>query len=277
MTPRSRSCMPATAALQTLLTLLMVASPCSVWGQEQQTSVATPAQSAGPALVSASEEPPEYDALVNAALLERKLGNYAEAYTLFAKAHAVFPSARTLRGMGHNAYDARRYVDAVRHLEAALVSPVRPLDEPLRLEVQGILDAAVNYVGRYRFVTAPADAVLTIDDAEVDVHAQETLLSEGEHKLAAHAVGFVTLRKQLLVRGGEREELTLLLVPVTAETVPTAGRSAARPWYKRAWIWGVVGAAIAGTTTGIVLATRDSHSTERPAYGGTSRQVLEGL
>jgi len=83
---------------------------------------------------AAVSEPPAYRPLVEQALAEMKLGHFDEAHTQFLEAHRMFPSARTLRGLGFVAFEQRHYVEAVALLEQALASTTKPLDGALRTE-----------------------------------------------------------------------------------------------------------------------------------------------
>src|SRR5262245_32778468 len=93
-----------------------------------------------------SSEDAEYRSVVEEALAEFNRGNWEEAAALFERAHRLNPSARTLRGMGLTAYEARRYVDATRHLSEALTETRRPLTPAQREEVTQTLDRARRFI-----------------------------------------------------------------------------------------------------------------------------------
>src|SRR5262245_2196729 len=93
-----------------------------------------------------SSEDAEYRQVVEEALAEFNRGNWEEAAALFERAHRLNPSARTLRGMGLTAYEARRYVDATRHLSEALTETRRPLTPAQREEVTQTLDRARRFI-----------------------------------------------------------------------------------------------------------------------------------
>src|SRR5262245_59777470 len=77
-----------------------------------------------------------YDQTIESALNEYRLGNWEEATALFTQAHALRPSARTLRGMGLSEFENRKYVSALVHCTAALADPRNPLNDEQRAELE---------------------------------------------------------------------------------------------------------------------------------------------
>jgi tetratricopeptide (TPR) repeat protein len=69
-------------------------------------------------------------------------GNWEEALALFRQAHALRPSARTLRGMGVASFEARHYADAIRYLTAAATETARPLTPEQLLAVEQLIPRA---------------------------------------------------------------------------------------------------------------------------------------
>src|SRR5262245_443922 len=82
--------------------------------------------------------PAGYQAQVDLGRSEAAAGRWEEARVAFRKAHALYPNARTLRGIGMVAFEIRDYVDAARQLELALAEPRRALDETQRREVSAL-------------------------------------------------------------------------------------------------------------------------------------------
>lgn len=230
------------------------------------------------ALPAAAQEPadPEgYRVLIEEALAERSLGHYPESRALFAKAHSLLPSARTLRGLGLTDYDLRNYPEAVRNLSAALASDVKPLEGELRVEVEDVLAHARNFVGSYTLSLEPPDARLLMDDVPVELTTDRTLIvGAGDHLLQVQAAGYQSLRQHLVVRGGEHENLSLVLVSLAAERAPR-GEPSERPWYKRAWIWTTVAVVATGAATAAALVARREEAADAPLYGGTSGVVID--
>jgi hypothetical protein len=176
-------------------------------------------------------EPAEYDGLVDAALAEFAGHRWAEARTLFEHAHAVFPNARTLRGVGMAAFELRDYVAAVRALEAALASTARPLTDEQRAQVSALLERARVFVGEFGIGPAPAGSTLIVDGVEVApdgdlTSAARVALSVGAHELELRAPDGRTDRAQVTVHGGESAALELSIVDAASVD---ATRIAERP------------------------------------------------
>jgi len=160
----------------------------------------------------------EYQRLIGQALDEFGRGNWDEAEGLFAQAHRIHPNARTLRGLGVSAFEARRYVRAIEHLQAALSSSVNPLSDEQRAEVQRALERAESYV---------ATVEITVDPAAADVRVNGEVLEPGRVRVArvdpglvqvqASASRFASSARELRVAAGERTRLSLQLVPERAQ------------------------------------------------------------
>ena len=163
---------------------------------------------AGHAEPVAAQESDESNRLLQEALTEYNAGRWDEAYTLFERMHRAGPSARTLRGMGLSAYEARRYATAVRDLGAALAETRRPLNAEQRKEVEKVLAAANGFVARFTLRLQPQDAQLAVDGREPLLEGESVLLLDpGAHELTASAQGYQSATRQLDVRAGDRREL----------------------------------------------------------------------
>ena len=113
------------------------------------------------------EDSPEYRKLIRKALEEYDLGNWPEAKLFFGDAHKLFPSARTLRGLGLVAYEQRDYVSASDLLEQSLASNVRALTKELRVPVQQTLEQSRHFEARLEVSVEPPGAELRLDDEPV--------------------------------------------------------------------------------------------------------------
>ncbi|HKP59881.1 MAG TPA: tetratricopeptide repeat protein [Polyangiales bacterium] len=219
-----------------------------------------------------SSEDAEYRQVVEEALAEFNRGNWEEAAALFERAHRINPSARTLRGMGLTAYEARRYVDAIKHLSEALTETRRPLTPQQREEVSATLDRARRFVAHLRLKVGPSDARVTINgrvaepDSKGDVTTDPGLLD-----VEISADGYDTALRRVRLTAGGQEELTVQLsrvrteVPVAqqpqtppASTAAPAGAVQSSPVDEGGSAigtlkWVVGGVAIAGLATGGVL------------------------
>ena len=180
----------------------------------------------------------EYQRLVQQALHEYELGNFAEAKAFFAQAHALAPNARTLRGLGMSAYELRYYVEAIGYFESALNSTERPLTVTMRGEVSQLLRQARGFVAKVRVSLDPASAELRIDTRPVEKDAAGyILLDPGSHDLVAQAPDYEQATRTIRTDGGE--ELTINLVlqrheepkpsGVAEATAPAAPPQAVKP------------------------------------------------
>jgi hypothetical protein len=171
----------------------------------------------------------QYHALVRQAVEQYERGNYDEAMVLFTDAHRVFPNARTLRGLGMVAYTMRDYVQAIPYLEAAIASPVKPLDPPLIVEAQATSQRARSFIGVVRVALAPADAQLRVNGATATRDTDGALmLNPGAYEIEARSAGFQTSTRLVRVEPGSTLEVDLAL-PRAATAKFELNRPAAAP------------------------------------------------
>ena len=165
-----------------------------------------------PQLAFAQAEPPGYREAIDEAIAEYAAARYPEARALFTRAHALQPSARTLRGLGMTEFELRNYVEADRMLQEALTSAVRPLDGELRTATEALLARARGFIGRFAVSLTPPELQLTVDGAPARIEADRTLaLTVGDHALHAKADGYVPISHTLRVNGGESLALNIAL------------------------------------------------------------------
>ncbi len=106
--------------------------------------------------------------------------------------------------------------------------------------------------GTTRFTGLPAEATLTIDGVARG-QGPTTLdgLEVGIHRLTVTAPGFELYSAPFIVLGGDAAEQTVRLTPV------------APPFWTRWWFWTVVGSAVVGTTTALLLSAGEEPSGAR--------------
>jgi tetratricopeptide (TPR) repeat protein len=239
---------------------------CIVWYASSALAQAAP-----------TTEPSGYRVLIGEALAEFDRGNAAEARALFMRAHALNPSARTLRGLGLASFELRDYRAAVDYLEQSLASDANPLPAPLRESTMRLLVRAHGYVGRFRLQLEPPDARVRLDGV---AHAGESLLTldVGTHELVVEAPGRMAARHTVRVTGGEETTLGVALLPLpsavaaAAEPSPKAGpkralstdveRPTARPLYRNGWLWAGIGTAVVSASIAAIVVARRSERTE---------------
>lgn len=171
----------------------------------------------------------EYSSHVDRALKEYARGNWPEAKVFFTRAHALRPSARTLRGLGLTSYEMRSYVEACDYLRLALDSRERPLTDEMRKTVETALGEAMSFVARYRVVLEPPNANLEVDDRVPVLREDALWLDPGTHVLSVRAEGYKPASRTLAVHGGERAELRVVLERQQGATIATADRPAPEP------------------------------------------------
>jgi hypothetical protein len=244
-------------------------------------SVCTSGRAARAELVDDSAhagEPPGYRDAVSEGLREFEARNYPEARSLFLRAHALSPSARTHRALGLVEFELRNYVDSIHHLRAARETSVKSLNEAQLRETESILARAQAFVGQYRVRTTPATSELWLDGSQLHVSDGEpVLLTIGEHSLECRAPGYLQKQQKLAVKGGESGDLTFALVPITDLTAPSgASASATRPWYKSGWLWAAVGVVVVGAAAGGTSYALLHDDKSPRATGGSTSTVLPG-
>jgi hypothetical protein len=167
-----------------------------------------------------------YDALIDNALEEYRMGHWAEAKAYFTQAHDLQPNARTLRGLGLVCYELRKYVEAIRHFRASLASPTRPLTETMRHGVTQLLSDAERFVARVEVRVTPADASLTLDGHPVTRDAEGWILVDaGSHELLAESPGYESSTRTLTTDGGETLRMSIALRSIR----PTVAEAAIAP------------------------------------------------
>jgi hypothetical protein len=180
-----------------------------------------------------AEEPADYQRTIDAALEEYREAHYEEARGLFQHAHALSPSARTLRGLGMVEFELRHYVASAALLEQALASSQKPLTAEQRVAALELLARTQRFVARYRLQVVPSglafqvevDGVVTALEPE-----QRLTLSAGEHRVTLSAPGYQTSERVLDARGGEEQPLSMALKPAPKQAaVAVVQRDAAVP------------------------------------------------
>ncbi len=165
----------------------------------------------------------DYDHFINDALQAFDAGRWAEARTLFRRAHELEPTARTLRTIGMCSFNLGDYADALRAFDAALGETRKPLTTEQRTQLLELSERSSQRLGRFRLQLSPDNARLVVDGAEPAVLAnKELLLEPGKHTIAISAGGYGTEHRELAVEGGDRATLQVRLQPTAASPKPVA-------------------------------------------------------
>ncbi len=241
--------------------------------------IACAALSAGPARAQQSGTPPAgYAELIDEAVAEATRANFLEARALFARAHALYPNARTLRGLGMMSYELRLYAESVSYYEQALLSNERPLDADLRADAEGQLNRARRFVAELKLALTPPATRVSVDGAPALLGAAGLLrLDPGHHTLLFEAAGYRSDTRSINVRGGESLLWTVLLPLASSAAAPQPGQADAetlpaapepkrddkpRPLVRNPWLWAGVVLAAGAIAAGVAVAvTRDDKKT----------------
>lgn len=222
------------------------------------------AQAPDPSGVAAENEPPEYRDLVRQGTQEFELGNYAEARSLFERAHELYPNARTSRALGMAEFELRNYRLAAQHLEQALASNVKPLAADTRPRAEELLRRARGFLGRIRIQVEPANAVVLLDGQPLEaVENDESVLVVGDHVLEFRATGFASERRSIRIVDNEVQSVSVKLAALEEASANTSFADGERepnrtPVYKKWWLWTTVGVVVAaGVGTAVWLALRE--------------------
>jgi hypothetical protein len=223
--------------------------------------------SAAPATRALAED--DYESIVAEAVAEFQRQNWIEARALFKRAHEIRPNARTLRGAGIAAFEAKLYVDAYQDLTAALASKVKPLTAAQRTDAQRILARTGTFIARVRVSVAPSDAEVTIDGKAGVIEDGALLLDPGVHDLVARALGYESANQRLDAEPGDKREIQIELrslqdaeaaaaparaiTPAQIEPRPAQPAPHAKPADFGVWPWVAAGAAVVFAATGVGL------------------------
>jgi tetratricopeptide (TPR) repeat protein len=170
-----------------------------------------------------------YPATIAEAVAEFQAGNWAEAKTLFRKAHQLRPSARTLRGLGIVAFELRQYVEAADYLRQALADRRNPLSPAQKEATRAQIERAASFIGRFDVEISPEDASISVDGSPASLQEGALLLDVGPHEVTVSAPGHRSQSRKLLVEGGTVRQLEFHLSPSAAPRVPPAHVRPAAP------------------------------------------------
>jgi hypothetical protein len=237
------------------LTVLIVA--CALWFAHAAGSAAQSESAATPE----SSAQPSYEALTQRGIEAYTAGRSHEARALFEAAHALAPSARTLRVLGMTALALDRYNDAQAELSAALTHPALPLEAAQRTEVQQLLTWMHSNLGAVKVECKPSQAEAKVDGKPVA--RPEMLLEPDEYQLVVTADGFQAHEQRFKLDVAQRLTLRVELIATpraqtspppsaaTPDVPPVQGaRAALWPWLGGG---GVLLAAVGGTLLGFGL------------------------
>jgi hypothetical protein len=225
------------------------------------------------------------DALVARGLELRREGKTAEALELFARAHAIAPSPRTLGQMGLAEASLQHWLDAETHLNSSLASSADPWVRKNKVLLEQAIDLSHKHVGHVS-IAGPAGAQISIAGNVIGTLPipAPVRLPEGSHLLTAIAPGHKQLTQTVTVPGGSRASIALVLEPLEVRAaaqpiVPLqhwdSSESHWRPWTAGALFavgaaaiaWGAIWVAVDGNNScGDGPTCHDVYNTRKPGW-----------
>jgi hypothetical protein len=232
--------------------------------------------------VTAQTNDADYQDALDHALLEYQLGHWTEAKIFFAQAHALRPTARTLRGLALSCYESRNYVETGSFIEQALASTVQPLTPDMRAGLEKLLTLTRSFISHVYVVLEPASSELRVDQLLAQRGPDGSVaVDPGEHELSANAPGYESATRSVSAAGGHDVHIRFvlqasspppppqLLAATTTRTVPLpepddGSQRGVGPFI----LAGASGALLIGGAVMLGLAAADKATVEHPA-GGT--------
>jgi hypothetical protein len=202
-----------------------------------------------------------YETTIAAALREFQEGRFPEARALFERAHALRPSARTLRGIGVAAFEMRDYPHAWVSLRAALEHPVLPLSDEQRADLSALLVRIDLFLSRLELVNVPAGAQVHVDGRAAVMVGTQVIVGPGTHTVSIEAEGMRTRSHTIESVSGTTQRIVVELVPLAPTTIEPpliiaipsgSGEQAQRAPTRGPWTFLGIGAA-AVVTLGVPL------------------------
>jgi hypothetical protein len=139
---------------------------------------------------ASGDESAAYSRVVTQALTAFDEGRYLAARELMGRAHQLSPSARTLRGMGLAAFQAKRYAIAGLDFERALAETRTPLTDEQREEVERLQVEVNALTARYRLTGQRPGAAIRIDaEPPLMDNGGFLVLDAGDHALSLVPAG----------------------------------------------------------------------------------------
>jgi hypothetical protein len=162
----------------------------------------------------------DYGALVELGLAEFDQGRWPEAREHFRRAHALEPSARTLRAIGNASFELSDYPEAVRSLTLAIADTRRPLTAEQRTAAAGLIERSEAFIGRVELTATPATVSVRVDGQTACQLESTILVMAGAHTLWFEADGFAPREARVTVAARSTTPLAITLEPLALEAPP---------------------------------------------------------
>jgi hypothetical protein len=195
---------------------------------------------------------------------------YREALDYFTKAYQIYPSPNLSFDIGLADEALERWPEAVDAFHSFLAdAPGAP--QAARDFALASLRRLEPLVGRVTIDVDPSDAAITVDGRPWSARALRVM--PGRHTIGASKAGMRPAERDVDVRRGESQAVTLILMPaplpspepfalrppspapVAAAPSPLSPAATAKrtPVYKRWWPWTLLGVVVAGAAVGVAV------------------------
>ena len=221
------------------------------------------------------------DTLIAQGLELRRAGKSAEALELFRKAHQQAPSARTLGQMGLVEASLGRWLDADGHLSASTATPDDAWVRKNRPFLDQALERARMHIGELVISGRPGAAVSLAGTALGVLPLAAPVRSlEGNYALSASADGFKPFSTNVVIKGGARTAVAIVLEPIDGAAAapakdPFSAPEALPSSTKRGAGLTLVAAGVVALAWGIVWIELDSHNTCGSLQAGSCGTVYD--
>lgn len=200
---------------------LLVSTPCITFSQQPTPSAAEAktenhSSQPGPAVASKRADA-GYDAQIKRALAAYQKEQWASALRDFQLAHALLPTARTLRTIGMCYFNLGDFPHAVISLERALSMKERPLSAKQARQTSSLIDQAMGELTQVSVqIDGPFDTFL-IDDADPQrAQSGRLLVAPGIHLLRVEGPNVQPVRHGFTGNPGQELSINLALTSVAA-------------------------------------------------------------
>ena len=221
------------------------------------------------------------DTLIAQGLELRRAGKSAEALELFRKAHQQAPSPRTLGQMGLVEASLARWIDGDGHLSASIATPDDAWVRKNRPFLDQALDRARMHIGELVISGRPGATVSLAGTALGVLPLAGPVRSlEGNYALSASGNGFKPFSTNVVIKGGARTAVVIVLEPIDAPAAApakdpfTAADGPASSTKRWAGLT-LAAAGIVALTWGIVWIELDSHNTCGSLQAGSCGTVYD--
>jgi hypothetical protein len=219
-------------------------------------------------------------------------GDLRAALVEFERAYALSSRPSLLYNLGATHQALHEYPEAIDALRRFLAATEGQRTRQ-RTEAERALRELLPLMASVRVACDPPTATVTVDGRAVS--GDVLSVGPGRHVIEASAPERVTQRVEVTVASGDAPSLRLVLpavpepvaaavvapvvAPVVVPVTPRVLRPPSRPWFTRAWVWGVTGGALAlgATITGVLaVEAHDEFQTRTQTDADVDRLATRG-